>query len=36
MFLPGGIIEYFGIEAGYGLAALQVSASGILYISEGT
>lgn len=34
-FMPGGIIEYFTVLNGYTLSALQVSASGILYLSEG-
>lgn len=34
-FQPGGIIEYYTVLNGYTLAALQVSTSGILYISEG-
>lgn len=34
-FLPGGIIEYFGINPKDKIAVIQVSASGTLYITEG-
>lgn len=36
MFLPGGIVEYFGVQPGQNLAVLQVSASGVLYVTEGS
>lgn len=35
MFLPGGIVEYFGLFSGYKLAVLQASSSGTLYVTEG-
>lgn len=35
MFLPGGIIEYYGSNPGDKVAVLQVSISGILYMTEG-
>ncbi len=35
LFLPGGIVEYFGISSGQKLAAIQSSGAGVLYISEG-
>jgi len=34
-FLPGGIIEYFGVNPNDKIAVIQVSASGTLYITEG-
>lgn len=34
-FMPAGIIEYFGVSAGFIVSSLQVSTGGILYISEG-
>ncbi len=35
-FMPGGIIEYFTVLSGYKLSAVQVSESGVLYLSEGS
>ena len=35
MFLPAGIVEYFGVTESSKLAVLQVTSSGILYITEG-
>jgi len=34
-FQPGGIQDYFAIQAGWKIAAVQVSEPGILYITEG-
>lgn len=34
-FLPGGIIEYFGVNPKDKIAVIQASASGTLYITEG-
>ena len=35
MYLPAGIPEYFGIEGGQKIAAIQLSSGGDLYITEG-
>ncbi len=35
MFLPGGIIEYYGCNPGDKVAAIQSSTGGTLYITEG-
>ena len=34
-FQPGGIVDYFAIQAGWKVAAIQVTAPGNLYITEG-
>lgn len=36
MFLPAGIIEYFGMIPGEKIAAIRSSDNGTLYITEGT
>lgn len=35
MFLPAGVIEYFGVNGAPLVAVIQSSASGTLYITEG-
>lgn len=35
LFLPAGMIEYFGINPGDKVAAIQKSSAGTLYIMEG-
>lgn len=35
LFLPGGITEYFGVAASYKVAAIRVTTSGTLYVTEG-
>lgn len=35
-FQPGGIQDYFAIQAGWKVAAVQVSVAGIIYITEGS
>lgn len=35
MFLPGGIIEYFGITGGHSIAVISSSGTGTLRITEG-
>ena len=36
MFLPGGVVEYFEINTGEKLAVIRNSASGKLYVTEGS
>ena len=35
MFLPGGIIEYYGVTPSTKIAVIQSTAAGTLYITEG-
>lgn len=35
LFLPGGIVEYFGVSPLHKIAAIRSSADGVLYITEG-
>lgn len=36
LFLPAGIVEYFGVLPGTKVAAIQSTSAGNLYIAEGT
>jgi hypothetical protein len=36
MFLPAGVIEYFGVDPGKKFAAIRDTANGTLYISYGS
>lgn len=35
LYLPYGIVEYFGVAPGHKIAAIQDTTGGILYITEG-